>query len=55
MAKNILIVGEYGKIFLAPLIEALGTSWNIQHFTIEQPNSELLELAQQSMLKNMKY
>ena len=44
MDRNILIVGEYGKIFLAPLIQALGKSWVIQHCTIEQPKSELLEL-----------
>jgi phosphoglycerate dehydrogenase-like enzyme len=44
MDKNILIIGEYGKIFLAPLIQALGKSWVIQHCTIEQPKSELLEL-----------
>jgi phosphoglycerate dehydrogenase-like enzyme len=44
MDKNILIVGEYGKIFLAPLIHALGKSWAIQHCTIKQPKSELIEL-----------
>ncbi|MEY3777689.1 MAG: hypothetical protein RIR83_1741 [Pseudomonadota bacterium] len=44
MDRNILIVGEYGKIFLAPLIQTLGKSWVIQHCTIEQPKSELLEL-----------
>jgi phosphoglycerate dehydrogenase-like enzyme len=44
MDRNILIVGEYGKIFLAPLIQALGKFWVIQHCTIEQPKSELLEL-----------
>lgn len=44
MDRNILIVGEYGKIFLAPLIQALGKSWVMQHCTIEQPKSELLEL-----------
>lgn len=43
MDKNILIVGEYGKIFLAPLTQALDKSWVIQHCTIEQPKSELLE------------
>ena len=44
MDKNILIVGEYGKIFLAPLIQALGKPLVVQHCTIEQPKSELLEL-----------
>ena len=44
MDRNILIVGEYGKIFLAPLIQALGKSWTIQHCTVEQAKSELLEL-----------
>ena len=44
MDRNILIVGEYGKIFLTPLIQALGKSWVIQHCTIEQPKLELLEL-----------
>jgi len=44
MAKSILIVGEYGKIFLTPLIQALGKSWTIEHCIIERPKSELLEL-----------
>ncbi len=44
MDKNILIVGEYGKIFLKPLTQVLGKSWIVQHCTIEQPKSELLEL-----------
>ena len=44
MDKNILIVGEYGKIFLKPLTQVLGKSWLVQHCTIEQPKSELLEL-----------
>ena len=48
MNKNILIAGEYGKIFLDPLAQALGDGWTIQHWTIEQPTNELLELASQA-------
>ena len=44
MDRNILIVGEYGKIFHAPLTQALGKSWAIQHCTVEQAKSELLKL-----------
>jgi phosphoglycerate dehydrogenase-like enzyme len=50
MDRNILIVGEYGKIFLAPLIQALGESWVIQHCTIEQPKSELLKLVSKAQI-----
>jgi len=48
MNKNILIAGEYGKIFLDPLAQALGDDWTIQHWTIEQPKTELSELASQA-------
>ena len=44
MDKKILIIGEYGKIFLNPLSQVLQKSWVIQHCTIEQPKSELLGL-----------
>ena len=50
MDRNILIVGEYGKIFLAPLIQALGTSWAIQHCAVEQAKSELLELVSKAQI-----
>ena len=50
MYRNILIVGEYGKIFLAPLIQALGKSWVIQHCIIEQPKSELLKLVSKAQI-----
>ena len=50
MDRNILIVGEYGKIFLTPLIQALGKSWAIQHCTIEQPKSELLKLVSKAQI-----
>ena len=50
MDRNILIVGEYGKIFLAPLIQALGTSWAIKHCTVEQAKSELLELVSKAQI-----
>lgn len=45
MNKSILIVGEYGKIFLAPLSQALGDDWIIHHWTLEQPKADLLDLA----------
>jgi phosphoglycerate dehydrogenase-like enzyme len=50
MDRNILIVGEYGKIFLTPLIQALGTSWAIQHCAVEQAKSELLELVSKAQI-----
>ena len=50
MDRNILIVGEYGKIFLAPLTQALGTSWAIQYCTVEQAKSELLELVSKAQI-----
>lgn len=50
MDRNILIVGEYGKIFLAPLIQALGTSWVIQHCAVKQAKSELLELVSKAQI-----
>jgi phosphoglycerate dehydrogenase-like enzyme len=50
MDRNILIVGEYGKIFLTPLIQALGRSWAIQYCTIEQPKSELLKLVSKAQI-----
>ena len=50
MDRNILIVGEYGKIFLAPLTQALGTSWAIQHCAVEQAKSELLELVSKAQI-----
>ena len=50
MDRNILIVGEYGKIFLAPLIQALGKSWEVQHCTIEQAKSELLGLVSKAQI-----
>ena len=50
MDRNILIVGEYGKIFLAPLIQALRTSWAIQHCAVEQAKSELLELVSKAQI-----
>ena len=50
MDRNILIVGEYGKIFLAPLIQALGKSWVIQHCAVEQAKSELLELVSKAQI-----
>ena len=48
MNKNILIAGKYGKIFLDPLAQALGDDWTIQNWTIEQPKTELSELASQA-------
>jgi hypothetical protein len=50
MNKNILIVGEYGKIFLDPLSAVLGDQWAIQHWTIEQPKAELYDLASQASI-----
>ena len=50
MDRNILIVGEYGKIFLSPLTQALGTSWVIQHCAVEQAKSELLELVSKAQI-----
>ena len=50
MDRNILIVGEYGKIFLTPLTQALGTSWAIQHCAVEQAKSELLELVSKAQI-----
>jgi len=50
MDKSVLIVGEYGKIFLAPLMHALGESWSINHCIIEQPKSELLKLVSKAQI-----
>jgi len=50
MNKNILIVGEYGKIFLDPLSAVLGDQWAIQHWTIEQPKAELFDLASKASI-----
>lgn len=50
MNKNILIVGEYGKIFITPLREALGDQWSIHHCTIEQTKAELLDLVSKASI-----
>lgn len=50
MNKTILIAGEYGKIFLDPLAQALGEDWTIFHWTIEQSKATLLELASKASI-----
>ncbi|MBU3620386.1 2-hydroxyacid dehydrogenase [Polynucleobacter sp. CS-Odin-A6] len=50
MNQNILIVGDYGKIFLDPLSKALGDSWTVQHWTIGQSKSNLLDLASKARI-----
>ena len=50
MSKNILVVGEYGKIFLDPLSAVLGNQWAIQHWTIEQSKAELFDLVSKASI-----
>ena len=50
MNQNILIVGEYGKIFLQPLSEALGDHWLINHWTTEQSKEALFDLVSQASI-----